>query len=61
MLCPLRNRVGELFAYHALEDLAVLGSVEMAKQIVERAVLEQHEDDVVDGVRAVMSHWASPW
>jgi hypothetical protein len=57
---PLRDRVRQVLAGHTLEGLVVLESVEMAEQVVERAVLEQHENHVVHRVRAVMAHRVFP-
>ncbi len=60
VLGPLRDRVGEVLADHALEALPVLGPVQVAEHVVEGAVLKQDEDDMVHRVRAIMAHRASP-
>ena len=50
VLGPLGDRVAEVLADHALERLAVLGSVQVTEEVVERAVLEQDQDDMVHGL-----------
>ena len=62
MLGPLRDRVAEVLADHALEGLAVIGAVKVTQQIVERPILEQDQDDMVQGALPVgWGHSRSPF
>jgi hypothetical protein len=44
---PLRDRVRKVLADHALERGNLARFVQLAKQVVERTVLEHDHDDVV--------------
>ena len=56
VLGPLRDRVREILADHALEDLSVLGSVEVTEHVVQRPILEQHHDHVIHRVPSINGH-----
>ena len=53
VLGPAGDRVTQVSADYPLKVLAVLGAVEVSEDIVERAVLEEHQHDVVEGVGRV--------
>ena len=55
VLGPLGNRVAQALADDPVEGLAVLGTVEVSEDVVERSVLEEHKHDVVEGVRLIRS------
>ena len=50
VLGPCRDGIREILADDTFEDLAVCRAVEVAEHVVERAVLEQDQDDVVHGM-----------
>ena len=56
MLGPRGDRVGEVLPDHAFETWDFARLVEPTEQIIERAVLEYHEDDMVKGVRSTDRH-----
>ena len=53
VLGPVGDRVAQVLADYPLKVLAVLRAVEVSEDIVERAVLEEHQHDVVEGVGRV--------
>jgi hypothetical protein len=50
VLSPLRDRIGQVLADHALKGLAVARPVQPAKEIVQRPVLEHHDHYVIEGI-----------
>jgi hypothetical protein len=59
MLGPRRNGIGQALSDHALEAWDFSGLVEPTEQVVERTVLEYHEDDMVQGIRSTDQHLTS--
>jgi hypothetical protein len=53
VLGPYGDRVAQVLTDHSLERLAILRTVEMPEDIVEGAVLEEDQYDVVEGVGRV--------
>ena len=53
VLRPLRHRIAQLPAEHPLERLAVARPVQVAQEVVQGAVLEEDDDDVIHGVGTV--------
>ena len=52
MLGPSRDRVAQVPAQDPFERIDLAGLVQVAEQVVERAVLEEHEDHVIHCVRS---------
>jgi hypothetical protein len=62
VLSPLRDRVAQLLADHALEGLDLARLIQPAEEVVERAVLEHHHDHVVKAVLTLRcGHSRSPF
>ena len=57
---PFRDRVGQVLAEHAVEGLAVTRPVQAAKHIIERPVLEQHHDQMIQRVIPAPSRHPRP-
>jgi hypothetical protein len=53
VLGPVRDGVGQFLVADPVEDLVVVGAVQASEHVVERSVLEDHHDDVIEGVDLV--------
>src|SRR5271155_4740785 len=56
VLGPRGDRVGQVLPDHAFETWDFARLIEPTEQVIERAVLEYHEDDMVKGVRSTDRH-----
>lgn len=54
VLRPLRHRIAQVLAEHAFERLAVPGPVQVSEEVVQGAVLEEHDNHVIHRVRTVL-------
>jgi hypothetical protein len=55
MLGPRRDRVRKILAEDALEGLSVTGPVQTAQHVVQRPVLEHHDDHVIERVAPTLT------
>jgi hypothetical protein len=60
VLGPLRDRVGEVLAGHAVEGLAVSRPVQAAEHVIKRPVLEHHHDHVIERVLPALTCHPGP-
>ena len=60
VLSPVRDRVGEVLAGHALEGLAVPRPVQAAEHVIQRPVLEHHHDHVIQRVIPALTRHPRP-
>jgi hypothetical protein len=57
---PLGNRVREVLADHTLEGLAVVRPVDVAQHVVQRAVLEEYDHNMIHGMASIWRHSDPP-
>jgi hypothetical protein len=60
VLGPLRDRVGQILAQHAIERLAVFRPIEAAQQVVQRPVLEHHHDHMIQRIFPALISYPKP-